>query len=163
VTQTDGSIQIRTADEEDAHTLWRVRRKAILHGASQYYTPEQIGAWAGRRTPRSYRLPIERARIRVAECADGTVAGFAQLDPETGEVEAVYVHPAWTRRGIGARLLEELQERARTAGLKRLHLDASLNAVRFYERAGYRIEHPILHPLPNGIEIACVFMTKHLL
>ncbi|MFN3648860.1 MAG: GNAT family N-acetyltransferase [Armatimonadota bacterium] len=158
----DDSARIRPAIEDDALGLWQLRAAAIRHGAREHYSPEQIEVWVGRRTPESYHASIRKGRIVAAEDANGTVVGFGQLEPETREVEAVYVQPAWTRRGIGTRLLRTLEERARTAGLERLHLDASLNAVPFYEQSGYRIEHEVLHPLGARLVLAFVFMTKPL-
>ena len=84
------------------------------------------------------------------------------MNPAGGEVEAVYVHPSATRRGVGLKLLTTLEARAREAGLESLHLCASLNAVEFYERAGFARQELTSHRLANGVEIACVLMSKEL-
>jgi GNAT superfamily N-acetyltransferase len=91
-----------------------------------------------------------------------TVVGFGQLEPNTGEVEAVYVLPERQREGIGQTLLSELEARARVRGISRLELSATLNAAQFYERAGYARDHPTVHRLPTGVELQCIRMTKEL-
>ncbi|MCC2670921.1 MAG: hypothetical protein K0Q72_3392 [Armatimonadetes bacterium] len=156
------SLRLRAATEDDAQRLWEVRAAAIHQRAGEHYSQEQLDAWAARRTPPSYQAPIARGRIQVA-LEDETTVGFVQLDLQAGEIEAIYVHPGWTRRGVGNRLLAEAQERAAAAGLTRLVLDASLNAVQFYEQAGSRSEREVRYPLGNGDDFTCVFMTKSLL
>ena len=77
-------------------------------------------------------------------------------------MEAVYVHPRAVRRGVGARLLRTLEEIARAAGLSTLHLKSTLNAVTFYQRAGFRIEAQATHRISPDVELACVGMRKEL-
>ncbi len=97
----------------------------------------------------------------VAEDAGG-IAGFGQLNQADGEVEAVYVLPGRQSEGIGGALLRFLEDAARAAGLERLHLSATLNAVPFYERAGYAGEGSTVHRLPTGVELQCLRMSKEL-
>lgn len=80
--------------------------------------------------------------LLVAEL-EGEVVGMAALLP-TGagraEVRRMRVRPDVQGRGIGRRLLEELEARARDAGNRLLHLDTGVNqpeAIAFYRRAGY--------------------------
>ena len=67
---------------------------------------------------------------------DGVIVGFGVLDQESAVVEAVYVITGAGRRGIGLEVLRKLEDRARALGLTVLRLNASLNAVPFYEKAG---------------------------
>ncbi len=53
------------------------------------------------------------------------------------EVTGVYVHPRVARSGVGSRVYEELETRARDANVDRLGLSASRNAVAFYEQHGF--------------------------
>jgi ribosomal protein S18 acetylase RimI-like enzyme len=47
------------------------------------------------------------------------------------------VHPAWQRRGIGRRLVEEAATACRGAG-EWLHVDADEETMRFYRSCGFR-------------------------
>ena len=82
------------------------------------------------------------------------------LNQENAEVEAVYVSSEAGRRGIGLALLRKLDERGRAHSLGVLHLYASLNAVPFYERAGYIAQQQSKYRLSSGVEIACMPMVK---
>jgi GNAT superfamily N-acetyltransferase len=59
------------------------------------------------------------------------------------EIKRMYVVPAARRQGLGRRLLEALEDRARELGYARIRLDTGArqpHAQAMYERAGY---HPI--------------------
>ena len=90
------------------------------------------------------------------------VVGFSEYDPETRELAAVYVHPDFERRGLGRALLEAAEAAAHARGVDSLHLRASLNAVSFYQRAGYVVERAGSVTLRSGSELRCVFMRKTL-
>ena len=125
------------------------------------YTPEELHAWAVPRTLESYEELIRIREFFVAEM-DDVIVGFGVLNEKSAEVEAIYVSPVAGRRGIGLELLRALEERASSFGLEMLRLNASLNAVQFYEKAGYVAQERSKYRLLTGIEIACVPMVKQL-
>lgn len=152
-------ITIRRARQEDCQEIVRVHSAAVAGIRTSLYTLEEIQSWAIPKKPESYEHAIRTKEFFVAE-DNGVVVGFAVLNPENGEVEAVYVSPEAGRRGVGFALLRELDERARTHSLSVLHLYASLNAVPFYTRAGYEAQEQSKYRLSTGVEIACVPMLK---
>jgi len=123
------------------------------------YTPEEIQAWAVPKKPESYKEFVHSREFFVAEESD-VIVGFGVLNPENAVVEAVYVSPEAGRRGIGLELLRKLEERACALGLGVLRLNASLNAVPFYKRAGYVAQEESKYRLSTGVEIACIPMVK---
>ena len=71
--------------------------------------------------------------VRIAE-TDGRIAGFLALKSE--EIDHLYVHPDYYRRGVGRQLLTE----ARALSPERLHLFAfqrNSRARAFYEAHGF--------------------------
>lgn len=92
----------------------------------------------------------------VAETSDATVTGWAcygpcrdkGAHPRSGELYALYVHPARIGTGTGHSLLAEVISRASVDGFGELALwvlRENVRARRFYERAGFR---------PDGAEEA---------
>lgn len=152
---------IRRAREEDCQSILRIHLRAIREIARSHYTSEEIEAWASPRKPEHYLEAIQTKEFHVAE-EDGVVIGFGTLNQEEGEIEAVYVNPEAVRRGVGKAILQELEERAKNLGLKSLRMNASLNAVPFYESAGYEAQKETKHRLASGVEIGCILMTKEL-
>ena len=132
---------------------------AVTGISTAQYAPEEIQAWAVPKRPESYEESIRSKEFFVAE-GGGAILGFGVLNQEIAEIEAVYVTPEAGRRGIGLAILRKLEERARALGLRQLRLNASLNAVPFYEKAGYVAQEPSKYRLVTGVEIACVPMMK---
>ena len=152
-------LEIRRARQEDSDSIGSVHAAAVRGISTALYTPEEIQAWAVPKKPESYEESIRSQEFFVAE-HESVIVGFGVLNQETAEVEAVYVTPGAGRRGIGLELLRKLEERARVRGLWQLRLNASLNAVPFYEQAGYVAQEPSKYRLLTGVEIACVPMMK---
>src|SRR5215468_2933949 len=66
------------------------------------------------------------------------------LDPATepARVRAMYTHPAFTRRGVGRRVLEACEAAARAEGFTACEMAATLAGAPLYEACGYApIEH----------------------
>ena len=66
--------------------------------------------------------------------------GIARFDAARGEVKRMYVVPEARGRGLGRRLLEELEAQARTLGYTSVALetgDRQPEAIRLYESSGY--------------------------
>jgi N-acetylglutamate synthase-like GNAT family acetyltransferase len=154
-------LNIRRATQEDREAVWRVHGGAIRETCASHYTPEVIEIWAGRLRPEKYAGAIDRYEFFVAE-EDGVVVGFGELGQEVGAIQGLYVSPSVKGRGVGRELLRTLEERARAYGLKSLRLTSSLNAVTFYERAGFRAVEKLTETIGPGVERASVRMFKEL-
>ena len=88
----------------------------------------------------------------------------ARLDPaiDAAKIRAFFVHPQWSRRGLGTRLLRACERAAWDAGFRRAEMGATLSGVPFYERHGYRRLAEILVDLPGGERLPVVRMEKAL-
>lgn len=84
------------------------------------------------------------------------------LDParDAAKIRAFFVHPAWTRTGIGTMLLDECEAAARRHGFRRLELGATLTGVPFYRASGYVDREAMEVALPNGQGLRLVRMEK---
>jgi putative acetyltransferase len=68
----------------------------------------------------------------------GTASWLANADDgETARIASVFVHPMFTRLGLGGRMLAEVESRAAQSGFTSLGTSATINAVPFFERYGY--------------------------
>jgi N-acetylglutamate synthase-like GNAT family acetyltransferase len=84
------------------------------------------------------------------------------LDPSTdaAKIRAFFVHPNWSRRGIGTKLLEACESAAQAAGFKNFEMGATLTGVALYKARGYREVEEIEVPLANGESLPIVRMEK---
>jgi len=151
----------RRASEADLPALWALRTRAVCIGCASHYLPEVIATWSAAPPPASM-APLLRAGGGIVAEEGGQVLGYAVLDADTGEVDAVFVDPAAHGQGIGLALLQALEGLAREQGVEELFLSASLNAVGFYERAGFRALREKMCAHRSGIAIRSVLMEKRL-
>jgi len=153
-------MRIRLAVPADAAQIWAIRTRAIRHGCASHYPPEDLAAWTARATPATCADAIATRHVVVAEHDDRRIAGFAQLDPQEGTVDAVYVDPDFAGKGIGRAMIGALEAAAHALGLPGLVVEASLNSVPFYGAMGYGHECWAQHSLGGGHRIACAVMSK---
>lgn len=154
-------ITLRPALPDDIDALWALRTVAVRISCATHYAPEQITVWTASPVPDSYAAMLAAGGGIVA-MQNETIAGYAMLDVDKQEVDAVFVDPAHAGLGIGKRLLAALEQLARGRGIARLHLSASLNAVPFYAAAGFTALREQAYAHPSGISLASVAMEKAL-
>jgi GNAT superfamily N-acetyltransferase len=70
---------------------------------------------------------------------DGAIQGFSAADPRNGEIFALFIHPAYERRGIGRALLPLSCQILRDGGhaVATLTTEPGTRAERFYRRDGW--------------------------
>lgn len=151
----------REARESDVEAIGAAHVAAIEAFGPESYDAEAVAAWAHTDEPPAERYDLDEGHYLVAEL-DGDVAGFGHLDPENCEVYAVYVHPDHTDREVESAVLAGLEGYARGAGCETVELTASLNAVDFYEHAGYESRRVTTHETSTGVELDCVRMETRL-
>jgi GNAT superfamily N-acetyltransferase len=86
----------------------------------------------------------------------------ALLDPQrdAAKIRAFFVHPDWTRRGIGSMILDTCEAAAVAAGFTRLEMGATLTGVPLYRARGYVAQENLEVPLANGTSLPIVRMYK---
>lgn len=128
-------LRLRRATLRDAERLCELHHSAIRALAQGHYTAEELQAWTYQ-TPAHFRWALLQPEewFIVAE-GPGGVLGFSSLKRDV--LQATYVAPELSGRGIGRRLVARVEREARRRGVTRLRLKASRNAVPFYERLGY--------------------------
>ncbi len=111
---------------------WPQDREALQLVREQVFVQEQGVPleleWDGR-DAQAFHLLVEDRR--------GNPIGTARLLPG-GHIGRMAVVRPWRGRGVGTALLRAMVEEGRRRGLERLVLNAQLEAVPFYERAGFR-------------------------
>ena len=86
------------------------------------------------------------------------------LDPavDPARVRAFFVHPDWTRRGIGRAILAECEAAAARMGFRTVELASTLAGLPLYSASGYVEVEGIAVPLKNGQTLPVVRMRKSL-
>ncbi len=79
----------------------------------------------------------EQYFLAEVEGEGGNLAGFSSWRP--GVLIGLYIHPAWTGRGVASVLMDCAEDAIIAAGANRIDLAASAIALPFYQKRGYRL------------------------
>jgi putative acetyltransferase len=157
-------MRIRPADHEDCEPIMVAHVGAIIEHGPKSYDDRQVAAWAAKTEGATrYERAIDESTtdLLVAE-VDGEVAGFAEFDRDGEEIEALFVAPEHGESGVGTALLAECESRLRALGIETSRLEAVLNAVSFYEKAGYEPVGRVTNTTTADVEVESMEMRKPL-
>jgi putative acetyltransferase len=155
----DRSLNLRPATAEDRSALWQLHSRSVAALCQGAYSSQEVRTWVELLRPEGYLRPEQPRTVLVAE-RERHMVGFGQLDPQLGELEALYVAPEAAGHGVGSALLSALELLAWRAGVPVMSLDASLNAEPFYRARGYVRLHGARRVLTPAVQLACVRMQK---
>ncbi|MFT5110929.1 MAG: ribosomal protein S18 acetylase RimI-like enzyme [Parasphingorhabdus sp.] len=128
-------VYIRSAIADDAEKLTNI---AILGKAHWGYSEKFMHHCRNELQVLAIDIDNTKHQFHVAVISDQCV-GFYELtdiDNIHSELDALFVLPAYMRRGIGKRLMENAMNFARQNGIQYLHIQSDPNAVDFYLKAG---------------------------
>jgi GNAT superfamily N-acetyltransferase len=135
-------------------TVYGVDTQLIVDGT--YFVAEAnaaivaCGGWSKRKT------------LYGADHCAGREDSLLEPPQDAAKIRAFFVHPAWTRRGIGSMILEACEAAAGAAGFTRLEMGATLTGVPLYRARGYVALENLAVPLPGGESLPIVRMEKQL-
>lgn len=150
---------IRKAVPGDRDAIWAVFCTSALELCATHYEPGEVLAWAGSVEPDSFGETILTRETLVAE-EEGRVVAFGQFNPETSEVEALYIAPGSNNRGLGRRLLRMFEAMALEQGSGWMQISSTLSAVGFFEKEGYKQTRMEQMRLADGATLHRMRMSK---
>jgi GNAT superfamily N-acetyltransferase len=144
-------VQLRRALASDVEGLVELARRSWLSAFSELAPYALIADWL--RTDReSEWYPAYFHEVWLAE-SGSTLLGLVQ--PRRDEINGLWVHPRWQRRGVGSLLLEASERNMLQSGYERAWLTCSLwnpRAMAFYAARGYVEARRYSERLPCGID-----------
>ncbi len=182
----EAAFQLRLATEGDIPALHALIEASVRGLQAADYTPQQIEGALGTVLGLDTQLIRDRTYFiaevlnqnsdarSVAGCGGwskrktlfGADAGPGRepelLDPVTdaAKVRAIFVHPEFSRKGLGSLILATVEEAARAAGFRRFEMGSTLTGVPLYRLKGYVETERIAVPLRNGEALPVVRMVK---
>lgn len=158
------SVVLRPASLDDMSSVRYVQATAFRILAAEQHSEEQIAAHIDVIEQPGYTQEILNSSVYCA-WVDREIVGTAGWCPAddngtTARIRQVYVRPLFCCCGIGASLLENAEARAYRAGFTDFSVRANVNAVSFYERAGYEITSHGVMPANSHIDLPVAFMRK---
>lgn len=125
---------IRTANREDAPTIYTIHHASLITLCVSHYSLDTLQCWFSGKTVEGYYLAIDDGEMFVCEL-NKVVIGFGHAVP--GEVVAIFVHPDFAGQGVGNCLLSYAIQCASKDYDGPIKLIATLNAEPFYARHGF--------------------------
>jgi GNAT superfamily N-acetyltransferase len=177
-------FRLRLATEDDLPALHNLIEASVRILQAGDYTPAQMEGALGTVLGVDSQLIRDRTYF-IAETTDTSsrMAGCggwshrktlfgadrgpgrepALLNPtvDAAKVRAIFVHPAFARRGLGSLILATVEAAARTSGFTRYEMGSTLTGVPLYRLKGYVEIERIAVPLPNGEALPVVKMVKN--
>ena len=133
--------------------VFGVDRQLISDGT--YFAVEHSGRIVGCGGWSRHRAVFGGDRDRVSE--------DDALDPahDPARIRAFFVHPDWTRRGIGRSILVACEAALHAAGFRDAVLVATLAGEPLYASFGYSVAERYEVPLSDSLTLPVVRMTKN--
>ena len=140
-------LKIRRYKSTDNPVVWELHQLGLV----------EIGGKAWRGSPWDKDMDnIEDTYLKNGDFIVGEYKGrvvamgaFKKITNKLAELKRMRVHPDFQRKGFGQAIIENLEERARKTGYRRIILDTSernFKAEKFYLKNGYKeIKRGTLH------------------
>lgn len=120
-----------TSDYKEMDAVFRASAKALC---IKEYGSQTIEAWAGEAKPERFVHSAEEGSEQYVTLLGGKVVCFGELNIEKQLLLSLFVSPEHAGKGVGQEMIEFLLGKARSAGVKVLRVDSSVNAAKFYAR-----------------------------
>jgi putative acetyltransferase len=121
---------------EDTPVLAAIFAAAVEELTGDDYSEVQQQAWASAADDEEKFGKRLASQLTLIATLQNSPVGFASLKG-ADHIDMLYVHPAAVGQGVGSMLSEALEKLAGGRGAKVLTVDASDNAVEFFEKRGY--------------------------
>lgn len=175
------NLHLRIAGVADIPAIQELIRESVSVLSAEYYTGKQIASALSHVFGVDTQLILDGTYF-VAEVENQIVGsgGWSKrktlfggdqlktadndplLDPESepARIRAFYVHPEWSRRGIGSLILTACENAARSAGFSSIELVATLPGHPLYLARGYTTVKAVPIETPDGESLPAFLMTK---
>ncbi|MDR3186779.1 MAG: GNAT family N-acetyltransferase [Christensenellaceae bacterium] len=128
-------MEIRQYIESDAVEIWRLFHNTIHTVNAKDYTVEQLNAWSPAGVDVSTWAERHLGKNTIVAFDGERLLGFGDIN-KAGYLSLLYVHINEIVKGIGMAICNESEKRS---GAKEIKTYASITAVPFFEKRGYKI------------------------
>ncbi|MEG0691797.1 MAG: GNAT family N-acetyltransferase [Oscillospiraceae bacterium] len=102
------------------------------------YSQEQIDVWAPTQIDHDrWNRTLQKNHTIIVEF-NNTIVGFGDID-DTGYFDHLYVHKAYQGQSVATRIANEIEQYAKSRGIKLISTHSSITARPFFEQRGYQV------------------------
>ncbi len=129
-------MKIRAYEAKDAHEISQLFYETVHAVNRADYSPEQLHGWAPEAPDSTLWHARMQSRCTLLAEEEGEVLAFAELEKD-GHLDMFYCHQDHVGQGVGSRLYQAVEHKAREWKLARIFTEASITACPFFERQGF--------------------------
>lgn len=137
--EVDALAHHRVSMFRDMGVLDEEHAESLRHASAEYFRRAMASgeyvAWVAV-SDDSPPVIVAGAGLRIDQILPRPGQRGTNLGPD-GMLLNVYTEPAWRRRGLALRLVQQILEWARERGIERVNLHASADGRPVYEQAGF--------------------------
>ncbi|WP_354666163.1 GNAT family N-acetyltransferase [Nostoc sp. GT001] len=100
------------------------------------YTEEQVAAWAPANMDIEVWIKSLGSKFTYVAEEQDKIIGFGELKAN-GHIDRFYCHKDFQRKGVGKKILEQIELKAHSLGVEKLFTEASITAKPFFESQGF--------------------------
>ncbi|MBN3876140.1 MULTISPECIES: GNAT family N-acetyltransferase [unclassified Nostoc] len=128
-------MRIRIYEIADTKEIMKLFYDTIHEVNIRDYTEEQVAAWAPANMDIEVWIKSLGSKFTyVAE--EDKIIGFGELEAN-GHIDRFYCHKDFQRKGVGKKILEQIELKAKSLGVEKLFTEASITAKPFFESQGF--------------------------
>jgi GNAT superfamily N-acetyltransferase len=129
---------IREATPSDYPLMETVFRNSARALCIDSYSSDVIEEWTGEYRPERFAESLQQGNQQYVLLIAGRLVCFGSINIDKTLLVSLFADPSAAGQGIGAQMLQFLIAKVAKAGVQKLKIDASLNAVRFYAKYGFK-------------------------
>lgn len=156
-------VEVRRVGMDDLSHVRYVHTTSFRSLGAAHYSEEELDAFGHHIAAPAYADKILGDEALAAWLGAEMVATVAWSAADTGlsaRICSLFVRPLFTRVGIGRRLVCLAEDEARSKGFQSFRAVATMNAVSFFERQGYRVTSYGTRAIAPQLGLAVAFMRK---
>jgi ribosomal protein S18 acetylase RimI-like enzyme len=129
--------KISLATKQDISRIVKIHKKCISETNAKFYDKKTIKNWLNLVNKENVLYQFEDS-IWIIIKEDNYTVGFAQYDLKDNELYQIQIDPNYQGRGYGKELYDYIENDFRKNNKVKISLNATLNAVSFYKKLGFK-------------------------
>ncbi|MCC5651163.1 GNAT family N-acetyltransferase [Nostoc sp. XA013] len=129
-------MKLRIYEITDTEEIMKLFYNTIHEVNIRDYTQEQVDAWAPANMDIDVWIKDLESKFTYVAEEQGKIIGFGELEAN-GHIDRFYCHKDFQRKGVGKKILEQLELKAKSLEIEKLFTEASITAKPFFERQNF--------------------------
>lgn len=131
------TILIKRAILKNIPEIVGIHRKCVLETNAKFYHKNTIKEWAGQISNESVKNQFKNSSWYILKI-DNRIIGFAQFSIKDRVLYQINIDPKYQRKSYGKILYEFIEKKFKKNKIRKISLNSTLNAVKFYKSLGFK-------------------------